>query len=58
MPTYQGQVSEDALIALVEYIKGLKSNYRIQQTLNTSDAQASVSTSPGQMPAPSGMVKP
>ncbi len=58
MPTYQGQVSEDALIALVEYIKGLNSNYRIQQTLNTSDAQASVTPqSPGQMPAPAGMVK-
>ncbi len=36
MPTYQGQVSEEGLIDLVEYIKGLKSNYRIQQTLNTN----------------------
>ena len=36
MPTYQGQVSEEGLIALVEYIKALNSNSRIQQTLNTS----------------------
>ena len=33
MPTYQGQVSEEGLIDLVEYIKNLNSNYRIQQTL-------------------------
>ncbi len=33
MPTYQGQVSEEGLIGLVEYIKSLNSNYRIQQTL-------------------------
>jgi cytochrome c oxidase subunit 2 len=37
MPTYQGQVSEDGVIALVEYIKNLNSNYRIEQTLNTTD---------------------
>jgi cytochrome c oxidase subunit 2 len=36
MPTYQGQVSEDGLIDLVEYIKNLNSNYRIQQTLVAS----------------------
>jgi cytochrome c oxidase subunit 2 len=36
MPTYQGQVSEEGLIDLVEYIKNLNSNYRVQQTLNTS----------------------
>jgi cytochrome c oxidase subunit 2 len=36
MPTYQGQVSEEGLIDLVEYIKGLHSNDRIQQTLNTT----------------------
>ena len=36
MPTYQGQVSEEGLIDLVEYIKNLNSNYRIQQTLNTT----------------------
>ena len=36
MPTYQGQVSEEGLISLVEYIKNLSSNYRVQQTMNTS----------------------
>ena len=36
MPTYQGQVSEDGVIALVEYIKNLNSNYRVEQTLNTT----------------------
>src|SRR3954447_3967731 len=36
MPTYQGQISEDGVIALVEYVKQLKSNYRVQQTLNTT----------------------
>jgi cytochrome c oxidase subunit 2 len=35
MPTYQGQVSEEGLIGLVEYIKGLHSSDRIHQTLNT-----------------------
>ena len=34
MPTYQGQVSEEGLIDLVEYIKGLHSNDRILQTIN------------------------
>src|SRR5579859_6386628 len=38
MPTYQGQVSEDGLIDLVEYIKGLQTNYRVQQTLTTSQS--------------------
>jgi cytochrome c oxidase subunit 2 len=42
MPTYQGQVSEEGLIDLVEYIKNLNSNYRIQQTLTASQL------SPGQ----------
>ena len=37
MPTYQGQVSEEGLIDLVEYIKGLNSNYRVQQTLNQKE---------------------
>jgi cytochrome c oxidase subunit II len=36
MPTYQGQVSEEGLISLVEYIKNLSSNYRVQQTLNST----------------------
>lgn len=38
MPTYQGQVSEEGLIDLVEYIKGLDTNYRVQQTLDARDA--------------------
>src|ERR1700724_2896919 len=36
MPTYQGQISEDGLTDLVEYIKGLQTNYRVQQSLTTS----------------------
>ena len=32
MPTYQGQISEEGVIALVEYIKNLNSDYRVQQT--------------------------
>jgi cytochrome c oxidase subunit 2 len=39
MPTYQGQISEEGLIDLVEYIKTLHNNYRVQQTLNTSQVQ-------------------
>jgi cytochrome c oxidase subunit II len=63
MPTYQGQISEEGLIDLVEYIKKLNSNYRIQQTLNTTQvspaqtgAQPSTSTAPSAASAP-GMVK-
>jgi cytochrome c oxidase subunit 2 len=37
MPTYQGQISEEGVIALVEYIKNLDSDYRVQQTLTTPD---------------------
>jgi cytochrome c oxidase subunit 2 len=51
MPTYQGQVSEEGLIDLVEYIKSLDSNYRVQQTLTTSESNQVVPTAPG-------MVKP
>jgi cytochrome c oxidase subunit 2 len=47
MPTYQGQVSEDGLIDLVEYIKGLQSNYRVQQTLTTSTSNQAAPTTPG-----------
>lgn len=36
MPTYQGQISEEGVIALVEFIKNLKSDYRLEQTLNTT----------------------
>ena len=37
MPTFQGQISEDGLINLVEYIKSLDTDNRIRQTLNDSD---------------------
>src|SRR5450631_49456 len=47
MPTYQGQVSEDGLIDLVEYIKGLETNYRVQQTLTTSQSNQVAPTAPG-----------
>src|ERR1700678_4350922 len=65
MPTYQGQVSEEGVIALVEYIKNLNSDYRVEQTLNTTDllpeSEGKTSTpatgSAGQKAAPKGMVK-
>ena len=58
MPTYQGQISEEGLIDIVEYIKNLNSNYRVQQTLNTSQVQnaAPAATAAGQVSAP-GVVK-
>ena len=46
MPTYQGQISEDGLIDLVEYIKNLQSNYRVQQTQMTSDSNQAAPTTP------------
>src|SRR5271167_2178114 len=51
MPTYQGQISEDGLIDLVEYIKAMQNNYRVQQTLTTSTSNQAAPTTPG-------MVKP
>jgi len=51
MPTYQGQISEEGLIDLVEYLKNLNSNYRVQQTLNTSQSNATApETAPGVNP--------
>ena len=47
MPTYQGQISEEGLIDLVEYVKGLKTNYRIQQTLDTSKSNDAAPPTPG-----------
>src|ERR1700723_2695378 len=47
MPTYQGQISEDGLIDLVEYIKSMQSNYRVQQTLTTSQSNEAAPTTPG-----------
>jgi cytochrome c oxidase subunit 2 len=46
MPTYQGQVSEEGLIDLVEYIKNLNSNYRIQQTSTASEIATGQAGSP------------
>ena len=65
MPTYQGQVSEEGVIALVEYIKNLNSDYRVQQTTNTTDllpesvgkAAPAGQKPTGQKPAAQGMVK-
>jgi cytochrome c oxidase subunit 2 len=71
MPTYQGQVSEDGVISLVEYIKSLDTNYRVDQTLNTttllpeSEGKATPSgqptggsSTPKQAPSSQGVVKP
>jgi cytochrome c oxidase subunit II len=59
MPTYQGQISEEGIIALVEYIKHLDSDYRIQQTTNTTDLlPESVGTAAGQQPKAQGKVNP
>src|SRR5580700_1587743 len=62
MPPYQGQVSEEGVIALVEYIKNLDSDYRVQQTLNTTDlvpeGQAGKAPTAGQKPAAQKGVKP
>ena len=51
MPTYQGQISEDGLIDLVEFLKTLPSNYRVQQTLVTAESDQAT-------PKATGMVKP
>jgi cytochrome c oxidase subunit 2 len=56
MPTYQGQISEDGLIDLVEYIKTMQSNYRVQQTLMTSESDQAAPTTP--TPGTTEMVKP
>ena len=64
MPTYQGQISEEGVIALVEYIKNLDSDYRVQQTTTTTDllpegegkAASGGPASAGQNPAGKGMV--
>ncbi|HKO20493.1 MAG TPA: cytochrome c oxidase subunit II [Acidobacteriaceae bacterium] len=51
MPTYKGQISEDGLIDLVEYLKQLNTNYRVQQTQTTSASDQAAPSTPG-------MVKP
>jgi len=57
MPTYQGQVSEDGLIDLVEYIKTLETNYRNQQTQNTQQSTQAAPNTPAMEPNPPQMVK-
>ncbi len=57
MPTYQGQVSEDGLIDLVEYIKNLQTNYRNQQLLNTQQSTEAAPNTPMAEPNPPEMVK-
>ena len=65
MPTYQGQISEEGVIALVEYIKNLDSDYRVQQTTTTTDllpqsegkAAPAGQNAAGKDPAGQGMVK-
>jgi cytochrome c oxidase subunit 2 len=56
MPTYQGQISEDGLIDLVEYIKNLQTNYRIHQTQVTSESDQAAPTTPAEGTTP--MVNP
>ncbi|MFC6645856.1 cytochrome c oxidase subunit II [Granulicella cerasi] len=46
MPTYQGQISEDGLIDLVEYIKNMQSNDRVHQTLMTSEGDQAAPKTP------------
>jgi cytochrome c oxidase subunit 2 len=58
MPTYQGQISEDGLIDLVEYIKNMQSNYRVQQTLVTTASDQAAPTTPPQGSTSTEMVKP
>ena len=50
MPTYQGQISEEGLIDLVEYIKQMQTNYRVQQTTVTSESNQAAPTTPGVKP--------
>lgn len=65
MPTYQGQIDEYGVIALLEYIKNLDSDYRIQQTLTTTElppaneGKSPAAQAPAAKPqAAQGMVKP
>jgi cytochrome c oxidase subunit 2 len=65
MPTYQGQISEEGVIALIEFIKNLNSDYRVEQTINTTDmlpgsegAAKGGKTPAAKGPAQNGKVKP
>ncbi len=57
MPTYQGQISEDGLISLIEYIKNLQTNYRVDQINVTSDSNQAAPTTPA-TPVTSDTVRP
>jgi cytochrome c oxidase subunit 2 len=46
MPTYLGQITEDGLMDLVEYIKGMKTNDRLQQTMVNAESKRNVPTTP------------
>jgi len=52
MPTYQGQISEDGLIDLVEFIKTLDTNDRVRQTLTTAESDQAAPTSSGEAVKP------
>ncbi len=55
MPTYQGQISEEGVIDLVQYIKNLDTDYRLKQTTTTTTL---LPESQGKAaPAAKGMVK-
>ncbi len=61
MPTYQGQISEEGVIALVQYIKNLNSDYRVQQTTTTTvlPPENEIKAAPaGATPAAPGKVHP
>ncbi len=62
MPTYQGQISEEGVIDLVEYIKHLDSDYRVQQTTNTTtllpESEGKAAQAGGNSAAAPGKVNP
>jgi cytochrome c oxidase subunit 2 len=58
MPTYQGQISEDGLIDLVEYIKTLHTDERPQQTLTSTNPNTSSITPNATAITAAGKVKP
>jgi cytochrome c oxidase subunit 2 len=57
MPTYQGQISEEGVIDLVEYIKSLDSDYRVQQTTATTTLLPEGEGRAGKAPAGQGSGK-
>ena len=57
MPTFNGHISEEGVMALVEYIKRMDSYYRIEQTQNTTDLQPGSQTVPAPATSTSGEVR-